>query len=95
MSLNLERGGFIRKSRMEKYFAEITKYVSKSGITFYIMPRINGVGVYGEDWLLDYLYMNDAYAYYFIQNNFNDFHDYNFGVKCGHPVIIDYAWNYL
>ena len=91
----LRAWGFIRKSRMEKYFAEITKYISKSGITFYIMPRVNGVGDYGGDWLLDYLYANDASAYGFIQDNFNDFHDYNFGVKCGHPVIIDYAWNYL
>ena len=91
----LKAWDFIRESEMEKYFAEITKYVSKSGITFYIMPRISHVGDYGGDWLLDYLYMNDAYAYGFIQDNFNDFHDYNFGVKCGHPVIIDYAWNYL
>ncbi len=91
----LKAWGFIRKNGMEEYFAEITKYVSKSGITFYIMPRINHVGDYGGDWLLDYLYENDAYAYGFIQDNFEDFHDYNFGVKRGHPVIIDYAWNYL
>ena len=91
----LKAWDFIRKKGMEEYFAEITKYVSKSGITFYIMPRISHVGDYDEDWLLDYLYVNDAYAYDFIQDNFEDFHDYNFGVKCGHPVIIDYAWNYL
>ena len=91
----LKAWDFIRKNGMEKYFAEITKYVSKSGIIFYIMPRVNGVGEYSGDWLLDYLYVNDDYAYGFIQDNFNDFHDYNFGVKCGHPVIIDYAWNYL
>ena len=91
----LEAWDFIRKNGMEKYFAEITKYTSKSGITFYIMPRINEVGEHGGDWLLDYLYVNDAYAYGFIQDNFEDMHDYNFGIKCGHPVIIDYAWNYL
>ena len=86
---------FIREDGMEKYFAEITKYISKSGITFYIMPRISHVGDYGGDWLLDYLYEHDAYAYGFIQENFEDLHDYNFGIKHGHPVIIDYAWNYL
>lgn len=91
----LKAWNFIRKNGMEEYFAEITKYTSKSGITFYIMPRISHVGDYGGDWLLDYLYVNDDYAYNFIQDNFADFHDYNFGVKCGHPVIIDYAWNYL
>ena len=91
----LKAWDFIRKKGMEEYFAEITKYVSKSGITFYIMPRISHVGDYGGDWLLDYLYVNDVSALNFIQDNFNDFHDYNFGVKCGHPVIIDYAWNYL
>ena len=91
----LKAWDFIRKNGMEKYFAEITKYTSKSGITFYIMPRISHVGDYGGDWLLDYLYENDASACGFIQDNFNDFHDCNFGVKCGHPVIIDYAWNYL
>ena len=91
----LKAWDFIRKNGMEKYFAEITKDVPKSGITFYIMPRINGVGDYDGDWLLDYLYVNDASAYNFIQDNFNDFHDYNFGVKRGHPVIIDYAQNYL
>ena len=91
----LKAWDFIRKNGMEKYFAEITKYISKSGITFYIMPRINEVGESGGDWLLDYLYVNDASAYDFIQDNFEDMHDYNFGIRCGHPVIIDYAWNYL
>lgn len=91
----LKAWNFIRKNGMEEYFAEITKYISKSGITFYIMPRISHVGEYGGDWLLDYLYVNDAYAYGFIQDNFEDMHDYNFGIKYGHPVIIDYAWNYL
>ena len=91
----LKAWDFILRNGMEEYFAEITKYVSKSGITFYIMPRINNVGEYGGDWLLDYLYVNDASAYDFIQDNFAGFHDYNFGIKRGHPVIIDYAWNYL
>ena len=91
----LKAWDFIRKNGMEKYFAEITKYVSKSGITFYIMPRINEVGEHRGCDFYEYLKENDAPAYYFILDYFEDIHDNNFGVKCRHPVIIDYAWNYL
>ena len=90
----LEAWNFIRENGMEEYFAEITKYVSKSGITFYIMPRIKHIGEYDEEWFYDTLYDIDIGAYYFIEDNFCDFHEGNFGIKNGHPVIIDYAWNY-
>ena len=90
----LEAWNFICENGMEEYFAEITKYTSKSGITFYIMPRIKNVGEYDEEWLFETLYETDIGAYDFIQDNFYDFHENNFGIKNGHPVIIDYAWNY-
>ena len=90
----LEAWNFIRENGMEEYFAEITKYVSKSGITFYIMPRIKHIGEYDEEWFNDILYETDIVAYEFIQDNFCDFHENNYGVKNGHPVVIDYAWNY-
>ena len=90
----LEAWDFIRKNGMEEYFAEITKYTSKSGLTFYIMPRIKHIGEYDEEWLFETLYKTDIVAYEFIQDNFCDFHEENFGVKSGHPVMIDYAWNY-
>lgn len=90
----LKAWDFICKNGMEEYFAEITKYVSKSGITFYIMPRIKNVGEYDEEWLFETLYETDIGAYDFIQDNFYDFHENNFGTKNGHPVMIDYAWNY-
>ena len=90
----LEAWDFIRENGMEEYFAEITKYTSKSGITFYIMPRIKHVGEYDEEWFNDTLYETDIVAYYFIQDYFYDFHENNFGLKNGHPVMIDYAWNY-
>ena len=90
----LEAWDFIRKNGMEEYFAEITKYISKNGITFYIMPRIKHIGEYDEEWFFDTLYKTDIGAYDFIQDNFYDFHENNFGIKNGHPVIIDYAWNY-
>lgn len=90
----LEAWNFIRENGMEEYFAEITKYVSKSGITFYIMPRIKHIGEYDEDWFFDTLYETDIAACSFIQDYFCDFHEENFGVKNGHPVVIDYAWNY-
>ena len=90
----LKAWDFICKHGMEEYFAEITKYTSKSGITFYIMPRIKHVGEYDEDWFFEALYETDIVAYGFIQDNFCDFHENNFGFKNGHPVMIDYAWNY-
>ena len=90
----LEAWNFICENGMEEYFAEITKYTSKSGITFYIMPRIKHVGEYDEDWFFETLYKTDIVACGFIQDNFCDFHEENFGVKSGHPVVIDYAWNY-
>lgn len=90
----LEAWDFIRENGMEEYFAEITKYTSNSGITFYIMPRIKHIGKYDEEWLFETLYKTDIVAYEFIQDNFCDFHEENFGVKSGHPVVIDYAWNY-
>ena len=91
----LEAWDFICKNGMEEYFAEITKYVSNSGITFYIMPRIKHVGEYDEDWFFETLYKTDIVACGFIQDNFCDFHENNFGIKNGHPVMIDYAWNYF
>ena len=90
----LEAWNFICENGMEEYFAEITKYTSKSGITFYIMPRIKHIGEYDEEWFNDTLFATDIVAYDFIQDNFYDFHENNFGIKNGHPVIIDYAWNY-
>ena len=91
----LEAWDFIRENGMEEYFAEITKYTSKSGLTFYIMPRIKHVGEYDEDWFFETLYKTDIVACGFIQDNFCDFHENNFGIKNGHPVMIDYAWNYF
>lgn len=91
----LEAWDFICENGMEEYFAEITKYVSKSGLTFYIMPRIKHVGEYDEDWFFETLYKTDIVACGFIQDNFCDFHENNFGIKNGHPVMIDYAWNYF
>ena len=91
----LKAWNFIREEGMEKYFAEITKYVSKNGITFYIIPRINNVGESKTSDLFNYLRENDTSAYYFVMGYFEDIHDYNFGFKKGHPVIIDYASNYL
>ena len=91
----LKAWNFIRDEGMEKYFAEITKHVSKSGITFYIMPRINNVGECKSGVLFNYLRENDASAYYFVNKYFEDIHENNFGIKNGHPVIIDYACNSL
>lgn len=78
---------------IEEYFAKITKYTSKNGINFYIMPRINQVGCMDDEWFYDTIYDNDPEAWHIIRDNFEDFHKNNFGVKNGHPVAIDYACN--
>ena len=91
----LEAWNFICENGMEEYFAEITKYTSKSGITFYIMPRIKHVGEYDEDWFFETLYKTDIVACGFIQDNFCDFYETKFGIKNGHPVMIDNSWNYF
>ena len=58
------------------------------GVTFYIMPKIAGVGChefgYGLtedeiDWLMEFV---------------DDLHQYNFGVRAGKLCVIDYAWSY-
>ena len=58
------------------------------------MPRIKHIGEYDEEWFNDTLFDTVILSYDFIQDNFYDFHENNFGIKNGHPVIIDYAWNY-
>lgn len=78
---------------IEKYFAKITKYTSKNDINFYIMPRIKQVGCMDKEWFYDTIYDTDPEAWHVIRDNFEDFHENNFGVKNGYPVAIDYACN--
>lgn len=70
----------------EYLFAAIEPYEYENK-TFYIMPRIYGIGHlrgYATDYLSD-----DEYN--FVVNHVNDLHDENFGIKNKHIIIIDYA----
>jgi hypothetical protein len=71
-------------------FAEVTSY-TYHGKTFYIMPRIGGIGKYEDDvyWFLTSVDRD------FVEDYLYDMHNLNYGWKDGYPVIIDYACNKL
>ena len=72
-------------------FAAITPF-TYNGRTFYIMPRINGIGrkeyAYAEDFL-------EGEERAFADEYLHDLHDENYGWHNRHPVIFDYACNQL
>lgn len=70
----------------EYLFAAIEPY-EYGDKTFYIMPRIYGIG-HLSGYATDYLSDNE---YNFVVNHVNDLHDENFGIKNKHIIIIDYA----
>ena len=69
-------------------FAETTPF-EFHGRTFYIMPRIEGIGRY-ENYVQDYLNDDDRD---FVEEYLYDMHEENYGWKNGYPVIVDYACN--
>lgn len=72
----------------EHLFAKIEQY-TYNNMTFYIMPRIYGVGHmrgHAENYL-----SGDEFE--FVSEHCSDLHDENFGMKNKHVVIIDYACN--
>lgn len=70
----------------EYLFAAIEPYEYENK-TFYIMPRIYGIG-HLRGYATDYLSGDE---YNFVVNHVNDLHDENFGIKNKHIIIIDYA----
>ena len=70
----------------EYLFAKITKIIYQ-GKNYYIMPRIYGVGRTEYD---VYEYLNEDESDW-LDEHVRDLHNYNYGWKNGHPVIIDYA----
>lgn len=72
---------------MEYLFAKITAYTYK-GVTYYIMPRINGVGKYFDD---AYTYMTDDEIEWCEEHGIGDLHCYNYGWRNKHVCIIDYG----
>ena len=71
-------------------FAAITPY-EYGGITFYIMPRIRGIG--NESRPVSYGLTYDELD--FLVEYLDDLHEYNYGVRDGKTCVIDYACNKL
>lgn len=79
---------FAKKSGFAHLFAEVTS-IKYGGKTFYIMPRVNGIGRYYDD--INY-YLNDEDRW-FVEEYVYDMHCGNYGWCRGYPVIVDYASN--
>jgi hypothetical protein len=96
---NVERWGggeqeveFYQMASSEGYgylFAKITPYHYK-GHTFYIMPRVHGIGRKFDD--AD-TYMTEEESDWCWEHDLYDLHNQNYGWKDGHVVIIDYGAN--
>lgn len=71
----------------EYLFAEITPYECE-GHTWYIMPRINGIGRYEDD---AWEYISEEENDWICSHGLTDLHNLNYGWKDDHIVIIDYA----
>ena len=78
-----------KKDGFEYLFAKITPVRKGYNRTFYIMPKINGIGK--KEYDADYYLEGDEYDY--IYENIGDLHNHNYGWKDGHIVMIDYAYN--
>ena len=70
----------------EYLFAKISRYDYK-GISFYIMPRIHGIG---RSWRDADWYLTDKERDW-IYDHVRDLHNENYGWKNGRVVIFDYA----
>lgn len=82
---------FAKKEGFGYMFAEITPF-EYMGRTFYIMPRINGIG------RKEYCYAEEFFEGEerdFLDRYLHDLHDENYGWFNHTPVIFDYACNKL
>lgn len=70
-------------------FAKITRF-DYMGNRFYIMPRVHGIGRFPWD---AWEYMTAEEADWCNDHNLKDLHNFNYGWKEDHVVLIDYgAW---
>lgn len=69
-------------------FAKITPY-QYNGITFWIMPKITGIGKTEE--YAEYYFDDEDYKYCIEHLELSDLHNENYGWKNDYPVLIDYA----
>ena len=80
-----------KRDGFDYLLAKITPYRQKYNRTFYIMPRIKGVG--RTPWDADFYLTNTEEDW--VEEHIGDLHNENYGWKNGHIVIIDYAHNDL
>lgn len=80
---------FAKEKGFDYLLAEITPFLYKQR-TFYIMPRIEGIGQYEDAYVQDFLDERDLD---FVENYLYDMHSGNFGWKNNYPIIVDYALN--
>jgi len=76
-----------KQDGMEYLFAEITEY-KYCGHTYYIMPRIHGIGRTDND---AYDWMNAQELDWIREHNIFDLHSLNYGWRNKHICLIDYA----
>lgn len=76
------------KDGYEYMFAKITAKIYNHK-TYYIMPKINGIGKYEWDDVWEYLNYDESDWLH--DHGVFDLHSGNYGWKNGRPVIIDYA----
>lgn len=79
--------GMAKRDGMAYLFAEITPYIYE-GITYYIMPRVNGIGRYEDD---AWEYMTEEESDWCSDHGIFDLHNENYGWHQGHIVLIDYG----
>ena len=80
-----------KQDNMEYLFAAITPY-EYNGRTYYIMPRINGIGRTEED---AFYHMNRKEIKWCREHGICDLHYLNYGWRNRHVCIIDYGERYL
>lgn len=76
-----------KRDGMAYLFAEITPYVYE-GLTYYIMPRVNGIGRYDDD---AWGWMSEVESDWCEEHGIFDLHNENYGWHQGHVVLIDYG----
>lgn len=72
---------------MSHLLAETTVY-HENDLTFSIMPRIKGIGLFSKDWTKTCTLEEEDWLW----SNIRDLHEYNIGYRHGKVCVIDYAW---
>ena len=76
---------------MEYLLAECT-LIEYRGVTFEIMPRINGIGRNCHKKSIDEMLTEQEIGWLYDFGLMRDMHNWNWGIKYNKPVIIDYAF---